>query len=171
MCVIAVSKSHEFLLKVCRLSSFFSTTTPTPSRRRVVIFSTTTQGIRLRRRVDVFSMTSDTILTENASLVFVTCVGSNKFEIRCKIGKVCTCGQIYLKQISCFSVSLTYCNILIEGQITMEKTPAYFVEEQVASRVFQMNSSIRLLVTFRDPVERAISDYLQVTAVSKVHLG
>ena len=54
VCIIAVSKSHEFLLTVRRLSSFFSTTTPTPSRRRVVIFSTTTQGIRLRRRVDVF---------------------------------------------------------------------------------------------------------------------
>ena len=48
------------MLQVRRLSSFFSTTTPTPSRRRVVIFSTTTQGIRLRRRVDVFSTTSDT---------------------------------------------------------------------------------------------------------------
>ena len=54
VCVIAVSKSHEFLLKVRRLSSFFSTTPPTPSRRRVEIFSTTTQGNRLRRRVDVF---------------------------------------------------------------------------------------------------------------------
>ena len=60
VCVIAVSKSHELLLKVRRLSSFFSTTAPTPSRRRVVIFSTTTQGIRHRRRVDVFSTTSDT---------------------------------------------------------------------------------------------------------------
>jgi len=56
--VIAVSKSHEFLLKVRRLSSFFSTTPP--SRRRVVIFSMTTQGIRLRRQVDVYSTTSDT---------------------------------------------------------------------------------------------------------------
>ena len=54
VCVIAVRKSQEFLLKVRRLSLFFSTTTPTPSRRRVVIFSTTTQGIRLRRWVDVF---------------------------------------------------------------------------------------------------------------------
>jgi len=54
VCVIVVSKSHEFLLKVRGLFSFFSTTTPTPSRRRVVIFSTTTQRIRLRRRVDVF---------------------------------------------------------------------------------------------------------------------
>jgi len=39
VCVIAVSKSQEFLLKV---------------RRRFIFFSTTTQGIRLRRRVDVF---------------------------------------------------------------------------------------------------------------------
>jgi len=39
----------------------FSTTTPTPSRRRVVIFYTTTQGIRLRRRVDVYSTMSDTM--------------------------------------------------------------------------------------------------------------
>ena len=38
MCVIAVSKSHEFLLEVRRLSSILSTMTPTPSRRRVVIF-------------------------------------------------------------------------------------------------------------------------------------
>ena len=59
-CVIAVWKSQEFLLKVRRLSLFFSTTTPTPSSRRVVIFSMATQGIRLRRRVDVFSTTSDT---------------------------------------------------------------------------------------------------------------
>jgi len=48
------------------------------------------------------------------------------------------------------------------GQITLEKTPAYFVEDEVAARVYGMNSSVRLLVTFRDPIERAISDYLQV---------
>jgi len=48
------------------------------------------------------------------------------------------------------------------GQITLEKTPAYFVEDEVAARVYHMNSSIRMLVTFRDPIERAISDYLQV---------
>jgi len=38
VCVTAVSKSHEFLLKVRRLFSFVSTTTPTSSRRRVVFF-------------------------------------------------------------------------------------------------------------------------------------
>ena len=50
----------------------------------------------------------------------------------------------------------------VVGQLTLEKTPAYFVTDNSASRVHQMNSSIRLLVTFRDPVDRAISDYLQV---------
>jgi len=41
VCVITVSKSHEVLLQVRRLSPFFSTTTPTSSHRRVVIFSMT----------------------------------------------------------------------------------------------------------------------------------
>ena len=59
VCVIAVSKPHEFLLKVRRLYSFFPTTTPTPSRRRVVIFfhddardstSTTSRRFFPRRR-------------------------------------------------------------------------------------------------------------------------
>ena len=59
VCVIAVSKSHEFCWKFVDCLHFFSTTTPTPSRRHV-FFSTTTQGIRLRRRVDVFTTTSDT---------------------------------------------------------------------------------------------------------------
>ena len=59
VCVIAVSKSRRFFVENSSTFFIFSTTTPTPSRRRVIIFSTTTQGIRLRRRVDVFSTTSD----------------------------------------------------------------------------------------------------------------
>jgi len=47
-------------------------------------------------------------------------------------------------------------------QITVEKTPNYFLLDQLVSRVYQMNSSIRLLVTFRDPVERLVSGYVQV---------
>ena len=86
MCVIVVSKLHEFLLKVHWLSYFFpaskmtyivssgalnSTHSLTHSyffrQRRLRLrinasyFYTTTQGIRLRRRVDVFSTTSDTM--------------------------------------------------------------------------------------------------------------
>jgi len=49
------------------------------------------------------------------------------------------------------------------GQITMEKTPVYFARSRIVpSRVHKMNSSIRLLVALRDPVERAISHYLEV---------
>ena len=53
VCVIVVSKSHEFLLKVVDFPHFL-TTTPTYSRRRVVIFSTT----------------SDTIVVVNEALVY-----------------------------------------------------------------------------------------------------
>ena len=48
------------------------------------------------------------------------------------------------------------------GQLTIEKTPAYFVTDTVPMRIFQMNSTIKLLLVVRDPVERAISDYLQL---------
>lgn len=47
-------------------------------------------------------------------------------------------------------------------QITLEKTPAYFVTEEVPERVYRMNSTIKLLLILRDPVERAISDYTQI---------
>lgn len=48
------------------------------------------------------------------------------------------------------------------NQITIEKTPAYFVVEPVPSRVYRMNSSLKLLLIVRDPVDRAISDYMQI---------
>ena len=47
-------------------------------------------------------------------------------------------------------------------QITVEKTPAYFVEESVPERAYKMNSTLKLVIVMRDPVERAISDYTQV---------
>lgn len=47
-------------------------------------------------------------------------------------------------------------------QITVEKTPAYFVDERVPQRVHSMNKTIKLLLTVRDPIDRAISDYLQI---------
>lgn len=48
-----------------------------------------------------------------------------------------------------------------ESQITIEKTPKYLVDEQVPRRVYRMNPHIKLIVVFRDPVERAISEYVQ----------
>ena len=49
----------------------------------------------------------------------------------------------------------------LEGQVTMEKTPSYFVTREVPQRVHQMNPNTKLLVVVRDPVTRAISDYTQ----------
>ncbi|XP_073832420.1 heparan sulfate 3-O sulfotransferase-B [Musca autumnalis] len=52
----------------------------------------------------------------------------------------------------------------IEGQITMEKTPSYFVTKEVPQRVHHMNANTKLLVVVRDPVTRAISDYTQAAS-------
>lgn len=53
----------------------------------------------------------------------------------------------------------------LEGQLTIEKSPSYFVTKEAPGRVHQMNPSMKLLVVVRDPVTRAISDYTQ--AISK----
>lgn len=49
-------------------------------------------------------------------------------------------------------------------QVTIEKSPAYFVTESAPSRVLSMNSSIKIIVIVRDPVVRLISDYAQLAA-------
>ncbi|KAL0993535.1 hypothetical protein UPYG_G00109310 [Umbra pygmaea] len=49
----------------------------------------------------------------------------------------------------------------LEGQITMEKTPSYYITKDVPARIHTMSSDTRLLVVVRDPVTRAISDYTQ----------
>lgn len=50
----------------------------------------------------------------------------------------------------------------LEGQITMEKTPSYFVTAEAPRRVQLMDPGTKLIVVVRDPVTRAISDYTQV---------
>jgi [heparan sulfate]-glucosamine 3-sulfotransferase 5 len=47
-------------------------------------------------------------------------------------------------------------------QVTIEKTPGYFVEEKSPERVYSMNETVKLVVVVRDPTERAISDYMQI---------
>ncbi|OWF49373.1 heparan sulfate glucosamine 3-O-sulfotransferase 1-like [Mizuhopecten yessoensis] len=48
-----------------------------------------------------------------------------------------------------------------EGQITVEKSSNNFHHEQAPGRTFEFNSTIKLIVVVREPVERAISDYTQ----------
>ena len=47
------------------------------------------------------------------------------------------------------------------GQITMEKTPRYFYNDNAPKRIKDMRKDIKLLVVLRDPIDRAISCYLQ----------
>ncbi|KAL6094591.1 hs3st3a1 [Pungitius sinensis] len=49
----------------------------------------------------------------------------------------------------------------LEGQITMEKTPSYFVTREAPSRIAAMSRDTKVIVVVRDPVTRAISDYTQ----------
>ncbi|XP_074866903.1 heparan sulfate glucosamine 3-O-sulfotransferase 2 [Carettochelys insculpta] len=47
------------------------------------------------------------------------------------------------------------------SQITMEKTPSYFVTRDAPRRIFNMSRDTKLIVVVRNPVTRAISDYTQ----------
>uniref|UniRef100_A0A671FLQ0 Sulfotransferase n=1 Tax=Rhinolophus ferrumequinum TaxID=59479 RepID=A0A671FLQ0_RHIFE len=49
----------------------------------------------------------------------------------------------------------------VDGQITMEKTPSYFVTSEAPQRIHSMAKDTKLIVVVRDPVTRAISDYTQ----------
>ena len=50
-------------------------------------------------------------------------------------------------------------------ELTIEKTPAYFVSEETPERIYEMERKfsiyIKFIVIVRDPVKRAISDYAQ----------
>jgi Leucine-rich repeat (LRR) protein len=48
-----------------------------------------------------------------------------------------------------------------QHQITIEKTPKYFIDSQVPKRVYKMNPKMKLIIVLRNPVTRAISDYTQ----------
>ncbi|XP_063596029.1 heparan sulfate glucosamine 3-O-sulfotransferase 6-like [Penaeus indicus] len=49
----------------------------------------------------------------------------------------------------------------LEGQLTLEKTPAYFTTSGVPARVRADLPGVRLLLVVREPVTRALSDYAQ----------
>lgn len=49
----------------------------------------------------------------------------------------------------------------IDTQLTMEKTPSYFITKGVPQRIYNMSKDVKLVLVVRDPVTRAISDYTQ----------
>lgn len=50
------------------------------------------------------------------------------------------------------------------SDVTLEKSPAYFIVDGVPERVYAMNASVRLILIVRNPVTRTVSDYAQVHA-------
>ncbi|KFQ87005.1 Heparan sulfate glucosamine 3-O-sulfotransferase 6, partial [Phoenicopterus ruber ruber] len=54
----------------------------------------------------------------------------------------------------------------LEGQITMEKTPSYFVTKEAPRRIYNMSRDTKLIVVVRNPVTRAISDYTQTLSTN-----
>ena len=53
-----------------------------------------------------------------------------------------------------------------EDQITIEKSPTYFLDPLTPKRIREFNRDIKLIVILRDPVTRLISDYTHVTSNS-----
>ena len=51
--------------------------------------------------------------------------------------------------------------VSLPGQITIEKSPSYFVTPKVPERVYRMSKYVKLIVIVRDPTRRAVSDYTQ----------
>lgn len=47
-------------------------------------------------------------------------------------------------------------------QITIEKTPGYFISPITPSRIHRMNNTVKLIVLVRHPTTRTISDYTQI---------
>ena len=54
-----------------------------------------------------------------------------------------------------------------ENELTIEKTPGYFIKPYVPKRILEFSKSVKLIFIFREPVERAISDYAQALANEK----
>ncbi|KAL3875876.1 hypothetical protein ACJMK2_033785 [Sinanodonta woodiana] len=49
-------------------------------------------------------------------------------------------------------------------QLTVEKTPSYFVTKGIPEKVYIMSKRTKLIVVVRDPVTRAISDFAQLVS-------
>ena len=50
----------------------------------------------------------------------------------------------------------------LKNEITIEKTPAYYVTQDAPRLIYNMSPDVKLLVIVRDPTVRAISDYAQI---------
>ena len=54
------------------------------------------------------------------------------------------------------------------GQITIEKTPAYFVHEDIPQKIKSVSPSVKLLLIVRNPVDRTVSDFAQLNSKKRL---
>lgn len=59
----------------------------------------------------------------------------------------------------------------LQSQITIEKTPSYFFTPAVPHRIANMSSDVKLILVVRNPVTRAISDYVQTASKKKDYIS
>ena len=50
-----------------------------------------------------------------------------------------------------------------DDQLVMEKSPSYMFKEDAPIQIKEFNPNMSIIFSFRDPFERTISDYLEVT--------
>lgn len=60
--------------------------------------------------------------------------------------------------------SIDSIKFLLQDQITLEKSPAYFVTHVVPERMKSMDPNLKILLIVRDPVTRLVSDFAQMTS-------
>lgn len=53
--------------------------------------------------------------------------------------------------------------------VTIEKTPHYFIDKQTPSRIANFLPNVKLILILRDPIIRAISDYVQIRSRHNVY--
>lgn len=67
--------------------------------------------------------------------------------------------EIFRKGVNWYIKRMPYTT---PDQISIEKSPSYFVTPEVPQRICNLSPSVKLLLIVRDPIERAISDYSQL---------
>ena len=57
----------------------------------------------------------------------------------------------------------------LPGQVVIGRTPAYFENELVPKRIFNINPKMKLLLAVRNPVDRAVSAYAMHKSIHVIH--
>lgn len=53
--------------------------------------------------------------------------------------------------------------------ITIEKTPHYFIDKHTPARLAKLLPNVKLIIILRDPIIRAISDYVQIRSRHRIY--